>query len=54
MPRSVLLNFFGIVTGGIIYSYYSDYSFMAKSFRMEYGSQLLKVYMYFILSFFQR
>ena len=54
MPRSVLLNFFGIVTGGIIYSYYSYYSFMAKSFRMEYGSQLLKVYMYFILSFFQR
>ena len=25
MPRSVLLNFFGIVTGGIIYSYYSYY-----------------------------
>ena len=41
MPRSVLLKLFGIVTGGIIYSYYS---FMAKSFRMEYGSQLLKMY----------
>ena len=37
MLRSVLLNFFGIVTGGIIYNYYSYYSFMVKSFRTEYA-----------------